>query len=147
MTKEEKSFADSLTEYVGEIIYKLDKVDDPYFGDYESSYNKDDLVVVFKIMRLYKLGVIDRREYYRLLQLYREYLALDGRLDYILYLEHYGITDECYFEYNENTADEIVEKINACEKELEKYNLIPYRIESPYYIDFTIKQNYMTRKM
>ena len=95
--EERKEFIDGLAKYVKDIIYQIDNIDDPYYGDFEASYHKDDLIVIYKIIRMRKLNIIDNKEYYRLMNLYYEYLVLEGRINYISFLEYKGITDEAYF--------------------------------------------------
>ena len=84
--EEKKEFIDGLARYVNDIIYNIDNIDDPFYGDFEASYRKDDLISVYKIIRMRKLGVIDNKEYYRLMDLYYEYLVLEGRINYIKFM-------------------------------------------------------------
>lgn len=86
-----------------------------------------------------KLGVIDNKEYYRLMDLYYEYLVLEGRINYIGFMEYKGITDEAYFEINEHTKNELYERLRKVQSELNKYQLIPCYIESIYHMDYSIK--------
>ena len=139
--EERKEFIDGLAKYVKDIIYNINNIDDPYYGDFEASYHKDDLIVVYKIIRMRKLGIINNKEYYRLMNLYYEYLVLKGRISYIKFLEYRDSMDESYFEINNNTKKEINNRINDILNELNSYQLIPCHIESIYHMDYSIKHN------
>ncbi len=137
--EERKEFIDGLAKYVQDIIYHMDNIDDPFYGDFEASYHKDDLIAVYKIIRMRKLNIIDNKEYYRLMNLYYEYLVLEGRINYISFMEYKGITDEAYFEINETTKDELYERLRKVQSELNKYQLMPCYIETIYHMDYSIK--------
>ena len=139
MNENKKEFFDELAKYVNDIIYVIDIVDDPFYGDFEASYYKEDLISVYKIIRMKKLGIIDNKEYYRLMNLYYEYLVLEGRINYLSFLEYKVAYDESYFECNENTKDELYERLRKVQAELNKYQLIPCYIESIYHMDYSIK--------
>ncbi len=136
MDKEKKRILDEIVKYAIEAKPYLNTRDgNASISIGKINYYDDDLLVINKIVRMLELGLIDEKEYYRLMELYYDYTALEEQLDYIYFSRQYG--EEC--EIDDQTEREMHKLCSEKEAELEKYQLLSWYVEPSYLMDSSIK--------
>lgn len=136
MDKEKKRILDEIVEYAIEAKPYLNTRDgNAGISIGKINYYDDDLLVINKIVRMLELGLIDEKEYYRLMELYYDYTALEEQLDYIYFSRQHG--KEC--EIDDQTEHEMHKLCIEKEAELEKYQLLSWYVEPSYLMDSSIK--------
>ena len=109
------------------------------------NYNKFDLMVIYKIRRMFDLGFIDEKRHQELIDLYSEYLDLSTRSERIFFLKNYGEIED-YPGYKVGMEDEIDNRISEIEKTLAEYGLYPDEMFTTSLIDDSIKLRFVNKK-
>ena len=109
------------------------------------NYNKFDLMVIYKIRRMFDLGYIDEKRHQELIDLYSEYLDLSTRSERIFFLKNYGEIED-YPGYKVGMEDEIDNRISEIEKTLGEYGLYPDEMFTTSLIDDSIKLRFVNKK-
>jgi hypothetical protein len=136
---EQKELFDEVVKYSKNVVPNLRYINDPFFGNGEVGYMEEDLLAVYKMSRLLELNIITKEEFYRLMNLYYEYLYLSNLSNYIFFMKKYNLTDECDINMDDAAVEQLEEKISKIEEELSRYELLPTCMEPIHLIDSSIK--------
>lgn len=143
MDEEKKRILDEIVKYAEEVKPYLNTRDgNAGISIGKVNYGDDDLLVIVKIIRMLELGYIDEKEYYRLLELYYDYVALEEQLDYIYFSREYN--EECNIDTK--TEHEMHKSCLEKEAELEKYQLLSWYVDPSYLMDSSIKLVFSQKK-
>lgn len=103
-----------------------------------SGYSKIDLLVIYKMYRMYNLGVIDIDKLHILVDKYHQKRKIEDELNFLFFSQHAeesNLTDEEI----EKREIELNDKLKEVEEELEKYHLLPEYVDIEYLLDDSIK--------
>ena len=98
-----------------------------------ANYGYEDCKVIYKIIRMYALGLIDEEEYYNLIDLYDHYLVLYAKSNTYNYLRVTGN------EYDVEDGEKVLEEYQEVEEELRSLHLLREYLDTQTVIDSAIK--------
>ncbi len=105
-----------------------------------AGYDKLDLLVIYKIHRMFLLNVIDEEKCNYLINQYHQRLQIEGELNYLFYSQHAGENDLTE-EQIKKRETELNVLLKSIEEELEQYHLLPEYMDIEHMIDEGIKNN------
>ena len=108
----------------------------PLYSLGDASYEYIDLMVIYKINRMFELGKISEEDYYDLLEEYNTYLEASARLIQYDNLRYHGLLSKDTFEYDVRKLEDQLFFLQADLSELE---LLPDNVEFRNLVDETIK--------
>jgi len=122
-----KEFLDEVADYANSVIHYIDEINSPVTSRGIVSYEKYDLIAVYKMNRMLKQNVITEKHYYRLMGLYYYYLELD---EYLFWSVE---------ELSEEEYKKLEDRLELIKSFLRKYELLPEYFEYDSIIDSSIK--------
>jgi len=121
-----KEFLDDVADYANHVIHYIDDINSTFISKGNVSYQKYDLIAVYKMNKMLESKIITEEHYYRLMNLYYHYLELDNTLFW--YIQ----------ELSEAQSKQLFDRLELIKSFLRKYELLPEYFEYDNIIDSSI---------